>query len=95
MRPLRDKLIVRPLEGPNVTAGGLIIPDTAKEPIYQGIVMSVGDGWSCPHCEGRLEMDVKPGDRVLYAKYAKSRIEVDGEELYALRYEHVYAVLEG
>lgn len=95
IRALRDKLIVRPLQDERtMTAGGIIIPDTAKEPIYQGLVVGVGEGWSCPSCGGRLEQDIKVGDRVLYAKYAKNRVEIDGVEHYALRYEHVYGVLE-
>lgn len=99
LRPLRDKLLVRPLpEHPEKTAGGIFIPATARhEGNYRGVVLSVGDGYRCPNpkCRYNHPMDVRPGDTIHYARHAtKNPREVDGETVHLIRYEHVMAVEE-
>lgn len=95
IRPLRDKVLVRRDPSAPASKGGIIIPDTAQEDVFSGTVVAVGDGWSCPEpgCPAHLQMDLSPGDRVIFARYAKHTPHgADGH--YLLRYEHVYAVIE-
>lgn len=93
IRPLYDRIVVKAIEDEGKTAGGIIIPDTAKEKPQQGKVIAVGEG---RHEDGKvIPMDVKPGDRVLYGKYAGTEIKVDGEEHLILREDDVLGVIEG
>jgi chaperonin GroES len=94
IRPLHDRLIVKRLEeGEQRSAGGIIIPDTAKEKPQEGKVLAVGAGKK--NEEGkRTPLDVKAGDRILFGKYSGSDIKIDGEEHLILREEDVLAVLE-
>ena len=78
--PLEDRVVVRPLEGEEITASGLVIPDTAKEKPQEGEVLAVGPGRLDDNGK-RVPMEVKEGDRVLYSKYAGTEIKLDGEEL--------------
>ena len=78
--PLEDRVVIRPLEGEEVTASGLVIPDTAKEKPQEGEVLAVGPGRLDDNGK-RVPMEVKEGDRVLYSKYAGTEIKIDGEEL--------------
>ena len=81
IEPLEDRVVIRPLEGEEVTASGLVIPDTAKEKPQEGEVLAVGPGRWDEDGEKRIPVDVKTGDRVLYSKYAGTEVKVDGEEL--------------
>ena len=92
LKPLHDRLIVRPAAPEEVTKGGIILPDTAKEKPQQGEVVAVGDG---KHDEaGKLvPMAVKAGDTVLYGKYSGTEISVDGEDLLIMRESDVFAVV--
>jgi chaperonin GroES len=93
IRPLRDRIIVERLEEEAKTAGGLIIPDTAKEKPQQGIVRAVGKGKVTE--DGKvLPMDIKVGDKVLFGKYAGSEIKIDGKEYQIMREDDILGVLE-
>jgi chaperonin GroES len=94
IRPLGDRILVKRLAMEEKTKAGLIIPDTAKGKSQQGIVVAVGKGKLLEH--GNLQPpDVKPGDRVLFGKYAGSDIVIDGEEHLVLREEDILAVIQG
>lgn len=87
LKPLNDRLIVKRMEEEAVTAGGIIIPDSAKEKPMKAEVLAVGPGR-----EG--EMTVKAGDVVLFAKYAGHEFKMDGDELVILREDEILAVVE-
>lgn len=92
LRPLHDKLVVRPLAAEDITKAGIVLPDTAKEKPQQGTVMSVGPG---KMDEGkRIPLDVKEHDTILFSKYAGDDIKVDGEELKILSEGDVLAIIE-
>jgi chaperonin GroES len=80
IEPLEDRVVIRPLEGEEMTASGLVIPDTAKEKPQEGEVLAVGPGRMDDNGK-RIPVDVSEGDRVLYSKYAGTEIKIDGEEL--------------
>ncbi|MCK4369293.1 MAG: co-chaperone GroES [Dehalococcoidales bacterium] len=84
LQPLADRVIVRPIEKEEVTKGGIVLPDTAKEKPQEGKVLAVGPGRLSEDGK-RIAMDVKVGDVVVYAKYGGTEIKVDGEELVILR----------
>lgn len=93
LRPLHDRLIVKRLDGEEKTAGGLFIPDTAKEKPQKGTVIAAGNGKKTD--EGKtVSMDVKVGDTVLFGKYAGTEIKVDGDELLMMREDDILAVVE-
>jgi chaperonin GroES len=92
IRPLQDRLLLRPSEAEEKTSGGIIIPDTAKEKPQEGTVVAAGKGKV--RDDGRITpLDVKVGDRVLYGKYSGTEVEVAGEKHVILREEDVLAVL--
>jgi chaperonin GroES len=92
VKPLADRVVVKPLEESEQMRGGLYIPDTAKEKPSQGEVVAVGPGKVSD--EGaRLEMDVKVGDRVLYGKYSGTDVTLDGVEYLILRESDILAVI--
>ena len=80
IKPLEDRVVIRPLEGEEVTASGLVIPDTAKEKPQEGEVVAVGPGRLDDNGK-RVPMEVGTGDRVLYSKYAGTEVKLDGDEL--------------
>ncbi|MEY2342037.1 co-chaperone GroES [Acidithiobacillus sp. IBUN Pt1247-S3] len=93
LRPLHDRVVIRRLEEEQKTAGGIIIPDTAKEKPVQGEVVAVGNGKILE--DGKVRgLDVKKGDRVLFAKYAGTEIKVEGEELLVMREDDIMAVVD-
>ena len=92
IRPLQDRLIVRRLSEEEKTAGGIIIPDTAKEKPQEGEVLAVGNGKVLEN--GKTQpLDVKAGDRVLYSKYSGTEVKIDGEEYLVVREEDVLGVI--
>ena len=93
IRPLSDRVVVRPLEEAEEMRGGLYIPDTAKEKPQQGEIMAVGPGRVSDQGE-RITPDIKAGDRVLYGKYSGTEVTVDGEQYLILREGDVLAVLK-
>jgi chaperonin GroES len=92
-RPLHDRLLVERIDEESKTKGGIIIPDTAKEKPQEGRVLAVGPGRRGDDGE-ILPLDVRPGDRVLFAKYAGTDIKIDGEDRVILREDDVLAVLD-
>jgi len=93
LKPLGDRLVVKPLEGEEVTPGGIVLPETAKEKPQKGQVLAVGPG--ARDEEGkRIKMDVSVNDKVLFAKYAGTEIKIDGEKLLILRESDILAILE-
>jgi chaperonin GroES len=93
IRPLHDRLIVKRLEEEEKTKGGIIIPDTAKEKPIEGKVIAVGQGRM--NKDGKkVPMDVKKGDRILFAKYGGTEVKIDGEEHLMMREDDVLAVIE-
>src|SRR5579864_5233850 len=95
IRPLYDRIVVKRLEEEaDKTAGGLFIPDSAKEKPQEGEVMAVGQGKRAD--DGKLiALDVKAGDRILFGKYSGSEIKLDGEEFLIMREDEVLGVLDG
>lgn len=93
VRPLHDRLIVKRLEEEERTKGGIIIPDTAKEKPIEGRVIAVGDG-RIKEDGTKIPMEVKVGDRVLFAKYAGTEVKIDGEEHLMMREDDILAIIE-
>ncbi len=93
VRPLHDRVIVRRLEEEHKSAGGIVIPDTAKEKPIQGEILAVGKGKILENGEIR-PLDVKVGDKVLFGKYSGTEVKVGTEELLVLREEDIVGVIE-
>jgi chaperonin GroES len=94
IKPLHDRVIVRRIEdNVNQTAGGLFIPDTAKEKPQEGEVIAVGEG-KYKEDGTRQTLDVKAGDRILFGKYSGSEIKLDGEEFLIMREDEILGVIE-
>ncbi len=92
LKPLEDRVVVRPKEAEETTTSGLVIPDTAKERPQEGEVLAVGPG---AYQDGqRIPMDVKVGDTVIYSKYGGTEIKVDDEELLILSSRDILAIVE-
>ena len=91
-RPLHDRVLVRRIEAEEKTAGGIIIPDTAKEKPQEGEVVSVGEGVRDEDGD-RIPLDVKAGDRVLFGKWSGTEVTVDGEELLIMKESDILGVL--
>lgn len=93
IRPLHDRIIVKRLEEEERTKGGIIIPDTAKEKPIEGKVIAVGDGKTKEDGK-KIPMEIKRGDRVLFAKYAGTEVKIDGEEHLMMREDDILAIIE-
>ena len=94
LKPLGDRLVVKPIEEEETTASGIVLPDTAKEKPQRGEVVAVGDGRIGDDNE-RIPPDVSEGDTVLYSKYGGTEINVDGDDLLVLRESDVLAKVAG
>ena len=92
MRPLGSRLVIEPIEQEDITAGGIVLPETAKEKPQKGTVLAIGHGERNDAGE-RIPMDVKVGEVVLYAKYSGTEIKYDGKKLLILRESDVLAIL--
>jgi len=91
-RPLHDRVLVRRVEAEEKTAGGIIIPDTAKEKPQEGEVVAVGSGTRSD--EGKVTpLDVKAGDRILFGKWSGTEVKVDGEELLIMKESDILGVI--
>jgi chaperonin GroES len=90
LQPLGDRVVVKPLPKEEVTRGGIVLPDTAKEKPQEGEVIAAGPG-KLTEDGNRIAMEVKKGDIVLYAKYAGTEVKEDGEELIILRESDILA----
>lgn len=93
-RPLDDRVVVEPLEAEETTAGGIILPDTAKEKPQRGIIIGTGPGKMLKDGH-RAAMEVKVGDQVFYGKYAGNELEYAGEKFVVLRETDLLGVVEG
>ena len=93
-RPLHDRVVVKRIEEDAKTAGGIIIPDTAKEKPMQGEIIAVGLGTRDE--KGKVQpLDVKAGDRVLFGKWSGTEVKIDGEDLLIMKESDILGVLEG
>ena len=93
IKPLEDRILVKPLDAEQTTASGLVIPDTAKEKPQEGEVLAVGPGRWDEDGEKRIPLDVSIGDKVLYSKYGGTEVKYQGEEYLILSARDVLAVL--
>ena len=93
IKPLNDRLIVKRVKEEQKTAGGIIIPDSAKEKPLEGKVVAVGPG-KLDEKGKRIPMEVKEGDRVLFSKYAGNEIKIEGEEHVFMREDDILAIME-
>jgi len=94
LKPLDDRIVVRPNEAETQTASGLVIPDTAKEKPQQGEVLAVGPGKRAESSGELIPVDISVGDTVLYSKYGGTEITVAGEDLLVLNSRDVLAIVE-
>lgn len=94
IRPLKDRIVVKPLEGDDKTAGGIILPDTAKEKPIQGKVMAVGPGKFIESKGDRVPPSLAKGDKVIFGKYAGTEVRIDVEEYKILEVKDVLAKFE-
>ncbi len=94
LKPLGGRVIVEPTEQEEMTAGGIILPETAKEKPQEGKILAAGPGDRNEDGE-RIEMEVKVGDKVLYAKYSGTEVKLDGKKLLILRESDILAIVEG
>jgi chaperonin GroES len=94
LRPLNDRILVKRIDSEEKSAGGIIIPDTAKEKPMEGEVVAVGEGKILDNGEIR-KLDVKAGDRVFFRKYAGTEVTIEGVEHLIMREDEVLAVIEG
>jgi chaperonin GroES len=93
LKPLEDRVIVKTVDTEEVTATGIVLPDTAQEKPMRGKVIAVGDGRVDDNGK-RIPLDVKKGDEVIYSKYGGTEVKVDGEELLILRASDILAKVE-
>jgi chaperonin GroES len=92
-RPLHDRVLVRRIESDEKTAGGIIIPDTAKEKPSEGEIIAVGSG--ARNEKGEITPpDVKPGDRVLFGKWSGTEVKIDGEDLLIMKESDIMGIIE-
>ena len=93
LKPLGGRVIVEPIEQEEMTAGGIILPETAKEKPQEGKILAAGPGERDEDGK-RIAMEVKVGDKVLYAKYSGTEVKVDGKKLLILRESDILAIVE-
>ena len=91
LKPLEDRIVVRPVEGEETTVSGIVIPDTAKEKPQEGEVLAVGPGRF--EDGNRVPLDVKVGDKVIYSKYGGTEVKLSGDELLILSARDVLAIV--
>lgn len=94
LKPLGGRVIVEPIEQEEMTAGGIILPETAQEKPQEGKILAAGPGERDEEGK-RVPMDVQVGDKVLYAKYSGTEVKMDGKKLLILRESDILAVVEG
>ncbi|TZE83173.1 co-chaperone GroES [Calorimonas adulescens] len=92
IKPLGDRVVVKPIEAEEVTKSGIVLPGTAKEKPQQGEVMAVGSG---EYIDGKkVDLEVKVGDKVIYSKYAGTEVKLDDQEYLILRQNDILAIIE-
>ena len=93
LRPLHDRVLVEPLEADEKTAGGIIIPDTAKEKPMEGKIVAAGNGARSE--DGKITpLDVKSGDRILYGKWSGTEVKIDGQDLLIMKESDIMGIIE-
>jgi len=93
LKPLADRVVVKPIEQNEIKKGGIIIPDTAKEKPMEGEIIEVGTGRKTD--DGKvLPMEVHKGDRILYGKYSGTEVSIDGDELLIMRESDIFAIIQ-
>ena len=93
IKPLGDRVIVKPKEAEETTKGGIILPDTAKEKPVEGTIVAVGEGKTTE--DGKLiKLTVKVGDAILYGKYSGTEVKIDGDEYLIMRESDVYGIVK-
>ena len=93
-RPLHDRIVVRRITAEEKTAGGIIIPDTAKEKPMEGEIIAAGPG-ARNEAGALVQLDVKAGDRVLFGKWSGTEVKLDGEELLIMKESDIMGIIEG
>jgi len=93
-KPLGNRVVIEPVEQDEITAGGIVLPETAKEKPQQGMILAIGPG-ARDEDGKRIAMDVAVGDKVLYAKYSGTEVKLDGKKLLILREEDILAIVQG
>ncbi len=93
LKPLGSRVVIEPIEQEEITAGGIVLPETAKEKPQQGMILSIGPG-DRDEAGKRIPMDVAVGDKVLFAKYSGTEFKLDGKKLLILRESDILAVIE-
>ena len=94
LRPLGDRVVIKPTEREEMTKSGIVLPDTAKEKPQEGVIIAAGPGKILD--DGKREtMDVKEGDKVLYAKYAGTEFKIEGDELLIVSQKDILAIVQG
>ena len=93
IKPLEDRIVVKPLEAEQTTASGLVIPDTAKEKPQEGEVVAIGPGRFNEDGDGRIPLDVAVGDKVIYSKYGGTEVKYGGDEFLILSGRDVLAIV--
>ena len=94
LRPLGDRVVIKPIAREDMTKSGIVLPDTAKEKPQEGIILAAGPGKIDDNGK-REPMDVKVGDKVLYAKYAGTEFKIEGDDLLIVRAKDILAIVEG
>ena len=94
LRPLADRVVIKPVEREEVTKSGIVLPDTAKEKPQEGIIEAVGKGRYNERTGERIQLDVEVGDRVMYAKYAGSEVKIDEVDYLILSEKDILAVVQ-
>ena len=92
LKPLGNRVVIEPVEQEEITAGGIVLPETAKEKPQQGVILAIGPGMRDEEGD-RIAMDVAVGDKVLYAKYSGTEIKLDGKKLLILRESDLLAIV--
>jgi chaperonin GroES len=93
LKPLGNRVVIEPIEQEEVTAGGIVLPETAKEKPQQGLIVAAGPG-DRDEDGKRIPMDVKTGDKVLFAKYAGTELKLDGKKLLIMRETDLLGIVE-
>jgi chaperonin GroES len=94
LRPLADRVLIKPVEREEMTKSGIVLPDTAKEKPQEGIIEAVGSGRYNERTGERIKLDVAVGDRVMYAKYAGSEVKIDDVDYLILSEKDILAVVQ-
>ena len=92
LKPLGNRVLIEPIEQEEMTAGGIVLPETAKEKPQQGMILAIGPGGRDENGK-RIAMDVAAGDKVLFAKYSGTEVKIDGKKLLILREDDILAVV--